>query len=173
MSEAFKNGYLLFDKNWFMENQFFKSLSHAEFRIIIYLLASVMRPNKRDPRYKRAETIAMLYQRNKLLVANVSRGTVAKRCQVSSSTAWKTLYKFNAVGAAIKISHGGDDGENNFYILGFDASDSEREEYFFVDSIPIKAGEKMPDEIRERIESGYKETVFTKSDRGWQILFGE
>ena len=41
-----------------------------------------------------------------------------------------------------------------------------------IDGIAI-AQEKMPDVIRENIESRYKETVFTKSDRGWQILFGE
>jgi DNA-binding MarR family transcriptional regulator len=173
MSEVFKNGYLLFDKSWFIESEFFKSLSHAEFRIMMYLLASVMRPNKRNPRYKRAETIAMLYQRNKLLVANVSTRTIAERCQVSRSTVCKALDNFYAVGAAIRISHGAKDGENNFYILGFDGSGSERDEYFFVDSIPIRAGEKMPDVVRERIESGYKETVFTKSARGWEILFGE
>lgn len=173
MSEAFKNGYLLFDKNWFIGSEFFKSLSHAEFRIMTYLLASVMRPNKRDPRYRRAKTIATLYQRNKLLVANVSTRTIAERCQVSRSTVWETLKKFNAVGAAIRISHGAKDGENNFYILGFDASDSEREEYYFVDSIPIKSGEKMPDETREAIEVGYEKTVFTKSAMGWKKLFGE
>ena len=71
------------------------------------------------------------------------------------------------------LPYGAKDGENNFYILGFDASGSERDEYFFVDSIPIRAGDKMPDVVRERIESGYKETVFTKSARGWEILFGE
>jgi hypothetical protein len=173
MSEAFKNGYLLFDKKWFIGNEFFKSLSHAEFRIMMYLLSSIMRPNKRDLRYKRAKTIAMLYQRNRLLVANVSTRTIAERCQVSRTTVWATLDKFNAVGAAIRISHGAEDGENNFYILGFDASGSEREEYYFVDSIPIASGKKMPEEIRETIEFGYEKTVFTKSNQDWKELFGE
>jgi DNA-binding MarR family transcriptional regulator len=173
MSEVFKNGYLLFDKSWFMDSEFFRSLSHAEFRIMTYLLASVMRPNKRDPRYKRGETIALLYQSNKLLVANVSTRTIAERCQVSRSTVCKVLDKFHGTGAAIRISNGDEEGENNFYILGFDSLGSLKDEYFFVDSIPIRDGKGMPDAIREYIEFRYKDTVFTSSSRVWKTLFGE
>lgn len=173
MSEAFKNGYLLFDKSWILENEFFKSLTHAEFRIMTYLIASVLRLTKRDQRYKRGLQAATLYQDNNLLVANVSTRTIAEKCRVSRSTVCKALDKFHEVGAAIRIPSSANESDNNLYVLGTHDPGKEKEDLFFVDSRPIKSGAKMPQDVRDHIESHYKDRPFRYAKRFWKGLFDE
>ena len=72
----FCKGFFVFDKSWIHDNKFFQSLSHAEFRILLYLLSSALKSSKRDQKYKRGDLIASLYQRNKLLVVNASQRTI-------------------------------------------------------------------------------------------------
>jgi len=162
MSKAFQNGFLIFDKRWIHENEFFRSLSHAEFRVMVYLLSSVLRVSKKDQRYKRGELIAFLYQENKLLVVNVTTRTIAEKSRVNRSTVCKALDRFNDYGAAIKICDGIDGGTNNLYLLGFEDMNAEdgKADYFFVDSIPIQRGGKMPDTIKTFIRDNYKDTSF-------------
>jgi DNA-binding MarR family transcriptional regulator len=162
MSKAFQNGFLIFDKRWIHENEFFRSLSHAEFRVMVYLLSSVLRVSKKDKRYKRGELIAFLYQENKLLVVNATTRTIAEKSNVNRSTVCKALERFNDYGAAIKICDGIDGGTNNLYLLGFEDMNAEdgKEDYFFVDSILIKSGTKMPDTIKTFIRDNYKDTSF-------------
>ena len=162
MAKAFQNGFLIFDKRWIHENEFFKSLSHAEFRVMVYLLSSVLRVSKKDKRYKRGELIAFLYQENKLLVVNVTTRTIAEKSNVNRSTACKALDRFDDSGAVIKISDGAEKSANNLYLLGFEDFNAEdgKEDYFFVDSIPIKSGTKMSDTIKTFIRDNYKDKSF-------------
>jgi DNA-binding MarR family transcriptional regulator len=163
MSKAFQNGFLIFDKRWIHENEFFRSLSHAEFRVMVYLLSSVLRVSKKDKRYKRGELIAFLYQENKLLVVNVTTRTIAEKSRVNRSTVCKALDTFNDSGAVIKITDGAEKSTNNLYLLGFEDMNAEmdgKEDYFFVDSIPIKRGNKMPDTIKTFIRDNYKDKSF-------------
>jgi len=181
MSKAFQNGFLIFDKRWIHENKFFMSLSHAEFRVMVYLLSSVLRLTKKDQRYKRGELIALLYQKNKLLVANVTTRTIAEKSRVNRSTVCKALDKFNDIGAVIKISDGAENSANNLYLLGFEDMNAEqdgKEDYFFVDSIAIEWGEKMPDTIKRFIRDNYRKKsfldtspTFTDQRNVFQVLF--
>ena len=58
---------------------------------MVYLLSSRLKVNIRDPRYKRGDLIAKLYQEKNLLLANVSIRTIAKKCSVSRATVCRTL----------------------------------------------------------------------------------
>lgn len=177
MSEHYTRGFFIFDKTWIQENAFFQSLSHAEFRIMVYLLSSVLKITKKDRLYKRGEQIALLYQHNNLLVANVSIRTIAKRCRVVRGTVTLAINKFDEYGAAIRIPGGNDPGENNIYILGFSERSGQyyggRKDYYFVDSIPITKGEQMPDNHRQILIERHAETTFHPGLRGWIDLFGE
>jgi len=44
---GFDRGFFIFDKNWIYDNEFVRSLSHAEFRVLVYLLSSTLKLNKR------------------------------------------------------------------------------------------------------------------------------
>ena len=162
MSKAFQNGFLIFDKRWILEDEFFRSLSHAEFRVMVYLLSSVLRVSKKDKRYKRGELIAFLYQENKLLVVNVTTRTIAEKSKVNRSTVCKALDRFDDSGAVIKITDRAEKSANNLYLLGFEDMNAEdgKEDYFFVDSIPIQRGNKMPDTIKKFIRDNYKNKSF-------------
>ena len=171
----FDNGFFVFDKSWILGNKFFQSLSHAEFRVMVYLLSSALKISRRDERYKRGEMIASLYQKNGILFANVSQSTIAERCNVDRATAYKVLKKFDDVGAIIKMSNGQEKGLNNFYILGFQnqrPDKSGKQEYYLVDSIPIRTGKKLPEEVRKFISEHYKGELFGSSSIIWKDLFG-
>jgi DNA-binding MarR family transcriptional regulator len=182
MSEAFKNGFLIFDKRWNYDNRFFRLLSSAEFRIMIYLLSSALRTSKRDQRFKRGELVAILYQVNKLLVANVSTRTIAERTGRNRSTVCKALDKFDEIGAVIKINEPIDGASNNIYLLGFEDYNGEidgKHDYFFVDSIPLFKGEAMPDRYKQYIRDHYRyETLlnpnFSDGQKNiFEMLFGK
>jgi len=113
-----KNGFMIFNKSWIYGNEFFRSLSHAEYRIMLYLLASVLRISKKDRRFKRSDLLTNLYQNNNLLVVNASYETIAETSEVDRGTVYKALKGFDDYGAAIKISNKGKNGANNFYIMG-------------------------------------------------------
>lgn len=172
MSKEYKYGFLIFNKEWLLENEFFNSLSHAEFKIMVYLLSSRLIIKKRDQRYKRGDLLAKLYQVNNLLVVNVSIRTISEKCMVSRATVCKALEKFDIAGAAIRISQGQEDGENNIYIVGFKgpASDGE-EDYFFVDSTPIKKHGAMQKEYRDNIAANFNKKIFSHTSEGWKNLF--
>jgi DNA-binding MarR family transcriptional regulator len=175
MAIEFSNGFFVFDKSWIHGNKFFQSLSHAEFRIMVYLLSSALKISKRDERYKRGEIIASLYQKSGILCANVSQSTIAERCNVDRATAYRALKKFSEIGAIIKMSDGQEKGSNNLYILGFQnqrPNKSGKQEYYLVDSIPIRGGEKLPDKIRKFILEHHTWELFGSSSLIWKDLFG-
>jgi hypothetical protein len=173
MSSEFPNGFFIFDKSWFADNAFFRSLSHAEFKIMIYLLASIIRLSKRDSEYKRGDLVAKLYQENKLLVANVSTPTIAEKSGASTATVWKALRKFHETGAAIKISSGGKSGENNLYILGFHDPSSSNGERYLVNSIQLKGVGRMPEELSEDILLNHARRLHSHGTGAWVKLFGK
>jgi hypothetical protein len=152
-----KNGFMIFNKSWIYENEFFRSLSHAEYRIMLYLLASVLRISKKDRRYKGGDLLAYLYQNNNLLVTNVSFNRIAVASEVHRGTVCRALAKFNDYGAAIKITNQGNKGPgNNFYFMGIENRNSgEKLPNYFVDSVFLSSGGKMPADIKEFIKQNY------------------
>jgi hypothetical protein len=171
MGIEFNKGFFIFDKSWF-QNEFMVSLSHAEFRIMIYLLSSALKLSKRDERFKKVQRLVDLYRINHLLMANVSQKTIADRCNVNRATIIRALKKFEEYGAVITMSDG-ENNSNHIYLLGVERQDkSGKEEYFFVDSIPIRSGKKLPDQTIKFIEDHYQDELFYYSDRIWGDLFG-
>jgi DNA-binding MarR family transcriptional regulator len=171
----FSKGFFIFDKSWIHDNKFCQSLSHAEFRILIYLLSSGLKSSKKDERYKRGELIASLYRRNKLLVVNASQRTIADRCNADRATVYKALIKFKEFGAVIKIPDGKENGANDYYIIGFEShrkNKAGKQEYYLVDSIPIRTGQKLPDQTRNYIQRFYKGESFMQREEIWRDLFG-
>jgi hypothetical protein len=171
----FCKGFFVFDKSWIHDNKFFQSLSHAEFRILLYLLSSAIKTSKRDQKYKRDELIASLYQKNKLLVVNASQRTIAEKCNADRATVYKALIKFKEIGAVIKIPDGKENGANDYYIIGFENHRKDKagkQEYYLVDSIPIRKGQKLPDKIRSFIQRFYKTESFMQREEIWRDLFG-
>ena len=169
----FNRGFFIFDKSWIHDNEFCQSLSHAEFRILIYLLSSAIKTSKRNYKYKRDELIASLYQRNKLLIVNASQRRIAEKCNADRKTVYMALNKFKEFGAVIKIPDGKENGANDYYIIGFENHRKDKDgkqEYYLVDSISIRAGQKLPDNFKNFIQRAYK--GFTNRDEIWKVLFG-
>jgi len=169
----FSKGFFIFDKSWIHDNEFCQSLSHAEFRILIYLLSSVIKTSKRDPRFKRGDLVAALYQSNQLLVVNASQRKIAEKCNADRATVYKALNKFKEFGAVIKIPDGKETGANDFYIVGFENHRKDKDgkqEYYLVDSIAIRAGQKLPDKVKSYIQRAYK--GFPSREALWKVLFG-
>ena len=172
MGIEFSRGFFIFDKSWIQENQFVQSLSHAEFRILIYLLSSALKISKRDGRYKRGDTIATLYQTNKILFVNASQRTMAERCNADRGTIYRALNKFKEYGALIKVPDSEDKGANDYYIIGFERDKDGKHDYYLVDSIPIRQGHEVPIEIRKFILDHYRDPLFAKNSLIWERLFG-
>ena len=168
----FNRGYFVFDKSWIQENVFVRSLSHAEHRVMIYLLSSALKISKWDERYKRGDVIASLYQRNKILFVNASQETIAERCKMNRATAYRALKKFRNFGAAIKVPDGKETGHNDYYIIGFEKSKEGKQDYFLVDSLPIRSGKRLPDQLRDYILDHYQDGLFHESEAVWKELFG-
>jgi len=171
----FCKGFFVFDKSWIHDNEFCQSLSHAEFRVLVYLLSSAIKTSKRDHKYKRDELIASLYQRNKLLVVNASQRRIAEKCNADRKTVYRALNKFKGFGAVIKIPDGKENGANDYYIIGFENHRKDKagkQEYYLVDSIPIRKGQKLPDKVRSFIQKFYKTESFMQREEIWRDLFG-
>jgi DNA-binding MarR family transcriptional regulator len=169
----FSKGFFIFDKSWIHENKFCQSLSHAEFRILIYLLSSGLKISKKDERFKRSELIASLYQKNKLLTVNASQRRIAEKCNANRATVYKALNKFKDFGAVIKIPDGKENGANDYYIIGFENHRKDKagkQEYYLVDSIPIRTGQKLPEQAKSRIQSFYR--GLPQREEIWRELFG-
>lgn len=169
----FSKGFFVFDKSWIHDNKFFQSLSHADFRILIYLLSSGLKTSRKDPRFKRGDLLAALYQSNNLLVVNASQRKIAEKCNANRATVYKALNKFKEFGAVIKIPDGKETGANDFYIIGFENHRKDKDgkqEYYLVDSIPIRAGQKLPDKVKNFIQRGYK--GLSNREEIWKVLFG-
>ena len=171
----FSKGFFIFDKSWIHENQFMQSLSHAEYRIMVYLLSSALKISKRDARYKRGDLVASLYQDNHILTVNASQSTIADRCGTDRATAYKALKKFDDFGAVIKMTDDGKNGRNHYFIIGFENHRQDKDgkqEYYLIDSIPIRNGQRLPDHIRKFIKDHYRDDLFYMSDLIWGELFG-
>ena len=171
MGTEFDKGFFLFNKNWFYENKFFNSLTHAEFRIMIYLLSSILRPRKNSPKYKDYQWIVDLYHSNGILFVNASQRTIAQMCAVHRGTVITALNKFEDMGAVIIIRYD-DNTPSNVYVVGFQYWDHEMKEYYLVDSIPVSSGKNLPEEYKNYIRKGCGNKLFGKSDTFWGDLFG-
>jgi hypothetical protein len=174
MGIEFNRGFYVFDKSWFQENEFMHSLSHAEFRIMVYLLSSALKLSKRDTRFKRSKWLVDLYQNNHLLLVNVSQRTIADRCSADRKTVINTLKKFNEYGALLTISNGEEKG-NNVYLIGFENPSQHKEgkqDYYLIDSIPIRSGGRLSEETINLIKGHYHDDMLCYSEKIWGDLFG-
>jgi hypothetical protein len=172
----FSKGFFVFDKSWIHDNKFFQSLSHAEFRILIYLLSSGLKVSKKDERFKQGDLIPSLYQRSKLLAVNASQRRIAEKSKADRGTVIKALKKFKDFGVVIKFPGGREPEVNDLYIVGFEYSMNDKTgklDYYLVDSIPIRAGQKLPEKYRTFILNHYNDDLFRTSDLIWDDLFGK
>jgi DNA-binding MarR family transcriptional regulator len=175
MGIEFSKGFFVFDKSWIHENKFVQSLSHADYRILIYLLSSTLKISKRNKDYKRGDLIASLYKKNKILFINITQRTIAEKCSVNRATVCKALKKFKDFGAIIKMPDSKENGANDYYIIGFENHRKDKDgkqEYYLVDSIPVRAGEKLPDSSKDFIRDHHKDDLFWASSLIWEDLFG-
>ncbi len=178
--KKFEKGFLLLDKKWLLDNQFFRSLSHAEFRIMVYILSSPLTIKHHDARFPGQELFIRLYQENKLLIANVSQNKISDVCRVHRGTVQSALEKFDQFGSLITVSAKDDGVLNNFYIIGFEARlDGEDQKLYFVDSIPLTQGRPMPENIKDYIAKEFMDggVIYNRKAKETQrtmleILFG-
>lgn len=172
MANNFENGFFIFDKSWWHDNAFMKSLSHAEFRIMIYLLCSVLRITKNDGRYKNGEIIAKVYQKSGVLFVNASQPTIAEKCGVNRATAYRAVHKFRDQGAIIKVFDGPETKTNDIHIVGFEDKRDSKMDYFLIDSLALKSGQSLPDEFISSVKENFERRVFRTDTRMWKEIFG-
>ena len=175
MGIEFSKGFFVFDKSWIHENKFVQSLSHADYRILVYLLSSTLKISKANKEYKRGDLIASLYKKNRILFINVTQRTIAEKCSVNRATVCKALKKFKDFGAVIKMPDGKENGASDYYIIGFENHRKDKDgkqEYYLVDSIPVRAGENLPDSSKDFIRNHHKGDLFWASSLIWKDLFG-
>ena len=79
-------------------------------------------------------------------------------------------------GAVLKFPDENETGANDFYIVGFEYSKKDKDgklDYYLVDSLPIRAGQKLPEKYRRFILTRYEGHFFKTSDFIWDDLFGK
>ncbi|RJR51791.1 MAG: hypothetical protein C4576_03320 [Desulfobacteraceae bacterium] len=175
MGNDFKRGFLIFDKSWLLDNAFMRSLSHAEHRIMVYLLCSVLRIPKECGRYKSGEIIAKLYRRSGILFVNASQEKIAENCGLSRTTAYRSLRKFRNHGAILKVFDGPENGTSDIHIVGFEFEKGKKQgkqDYFLIDSLALRSGRKLPDEFRKDVEENFQNWVLRPEARMWKEIFG-
>jgi len=168
----FNKGFFIFDKNWIHENRFVQSLSHAEFRILIYLLSSTLKPKKGISGLARSEQIADLYQRKGILFVNASQRIIAERCHTGRTTTYRAVTRFKEYGALIKMPDGEDNGNGDYHIVGFQKEKDGKQDYFLLDSVFLRAGKKLPDRYQGFIAAHFRDAGFPPTKEIWEDLFG-
>ena len=168
----FNKGFFIFDKNWIHENRFIQSLSHAEFRILIYLLSSTLKPKKGIAGLARSEQIADLYQRKGILFVNASQRTISERCHVDRRKVYDAMRKFRDCGALIRMPDGEENGNGDYHIVGFEREKEGKQNYFLLDSMFLRAGRKVPHRYQGFIAAHFRDGGFPPTKEIWEDLFG-
>ena len=149
---------------WYHENKFFnkrsKILTHADRDILIFLTARIWRLERPHKDYPLSRLLSRLYN-NGLLIAHIGQRDIVERTGYNRSTVIASIDKLEDYGAVIKLSGRKGKGFSNAYILGFENKDKDqagkdkRVELLFSISPILKAGEKVPVEIRNFIRDNY------------------
>jgi len=164
----FDRGFFIFDKSWIYDNEFVRSLSHAEFRVLVYLLSSTLKLNKRSNKSGRGKKIATIYRNNGTLFVNVSQRTVAEKCNMNRVSVHRAMRKFTDYGVLIKVPD--IEGNGDCHIIGFSTNKEGKHDYFLVESSFIRSGEKLPGHFKSYFQNHYEDNKFPVTGI-WKQLF--
>jgi DNA-binding MarR family transcriptional regulator len=154
----FDRGFFIFDKNWIYDNEFVRSLSHAEFRVLVFLLSSALKLSKRYNKAGRGKKIATIYRKNGTLFVNASQRTIAENCNMNRITVHRVMSKFKDYGVLIKVPDA--EGNGDYHIIGFSANKEGKYDYFLTDSSFIRSGEKLPEQLKNYFRNHYEGNNF-------------
>jgi hypothetical protein len=146
---------------WFDENEFIRSLTPVERWIMVCLASYIWRSEKVDPDYEIDKRLVRFYRDNGLLVTLMSERTIATKCGHNRSTVCDAIDKFDDLGALIRVPGRKGKGFSNLYIMGLvrmrkeDGRVSRKDENLFSDSPVLRAGGRIPDDVKDFIRSNF------------------
>ena len=139
-----------------------KILTNADRDVLTCLTAHIWRLEKPHKDYPGSKILCNLYNNKDLLVARMSQRDIQNKTGFNRSTIIASIDKLEDYGAVIKVSGRKGKGFSNAYFMGFkqkDKDDYGKEkivELLFSISPVLKAGEKIPIEIRDFIRDNYE-----------------
>jgi hypothetical protein len=149
---------------WFDDNAFIKRLTRSERWILVCLASYIWRSMKIDPEYEIDKKLVRLYKDNWLLMTLMSERTLAEKCYLNRSTVCDAIDKFDDAGALIKIPGRKGKRLSNLYILGLYQPTKDKsgrvirqQEFLFSDSPILRAGGRIPDDVKEFLRSNYSQ----------------
>jgi hypothetical protein len=155
-SKSWDQGHGKIPRAWFNGNNFMNSLTPGDKWVLTCLSTYIWRVPKARSKSPIEGTLCFLYGRKQLLVAHMSERTIADKCGLNRSTVCNAIAKFDDFGAAIKIPGKRGRKYNNLYILGFELRDkSGNRDRLFSNSPVLRAGGKMPEDIKDFIRLNY------------------
>jgi hypothetical protein len=166
MNEFNDNHFGKIPHGWFDENEFMCSLTPAERWIMVCLASYIWRSEKADPEYEIDKKLVRLYRDNGLLITLMSERTIAEKWGHNRSTVCGAIDRFDDMGALIKVPGKKGKGFSNLYIMGLaritkDKSGrvSKKEEQLFSNSPVLRAGGRIPDDVKDFLRSNYAQRV--------------
>lgn len=151
---------------WYNNNKFFnkrsKILTNADRDVLTCLTTLIWRLERPHKDYPLSKLLCHLYQNMDLLVAHIGQREIEKKTGYNRSTIIASIDKLEDYGAVIKVSGKKGKGFSNAYFMGFKRTDKDRNgkeknvELLFSISPILKAGEKIPTEIRDFIRDNYQ-----------------
>jgi len=154
---------------WFDDNEFIRRLTPIERWIMVCLASYIWRSEKADPDYEIDKKLVRLYRDNGLLITLMSERTIATKCGHNRSTVCDAIDKFDDLGALMRVLGRKGKGFSNLYIMGLvrlrkeqDGGVNRKEEYLFSDSPVLRAGGRIPGDVKDFIRSNFmqKRDVF-------------
>jgi len=147
---------------WFDDNEFIRRLTPIERWIMVCLASYIWRSEKEDPDYEIDHTLVRLYRDNGLLITLMSERAIAKKCGHNRSTICDAIDKFDDIGALIRVPGRKGKGFSNLYIMGLvklhkekDGRVNRKEEHLFSNSLVLRAGGRIPDDVKDFIRSNF------------------
>ena len=151
---------------WYNNNKFFnrrsKILTSADRDILTCLTTHIWRLEKSHKDYPGSKILCNLYNKMDLLIARMSQRDIQSKTGFNRSTIIASIDKLEVYGAVIKVSGRKGKGFSNAYFMGFKQKDKDEYgkekivELLFSISPVLKAGEKIPIEIRDFIRDNYQ-----------------
>ena len=151
---------------WYNNNKFFnrrsKILTNADRDVLTCLTTLIWRLERPHKDYPLSKLLCNLYQNMDLLIAHIGQREIEKKTGYNRSTIISSIDKLEDYGAVIKVSGRKGKGFSNAYFMGFKRMDKDEYgkekniELLFSISPILKAGEKIPIEIRDFIRENYQ-----------------
>ena len=151
---------------WYNNNKFFnrrsKILTNADRDVLACLTTLIWRLERPHKDYPLSKLLCKLYQNMDLLVAHIGQREIEQKTGYNRSTIIASIDKLEDYGAVIKVSGRKGKGFSNAYFMGFKRMDKDEYgkekniELLFSISPILKAGEKIPIEIRDFIRENYQ-----------------